>query len=137
MKTLATVLTLALGMFAFAGQPMAKQAPASIEGAKTVTAAEAKVLFDKGIKFVDVRKVADWDAGRIPGATHIELKKKLSPESLAAVVAKEREVVIYCNGEKCMRSSKACKKAVSWGFSKVHYFRTGFPSWQAAGYPVE
>ena len=128
MKILTCGLALFMGMLVCVAQPMAKESPATIEGAKTVSAAEAKALFDKGVKFIDVRKNSDWDAGRVPGAVHIELKKKLSEESLGKAVAKDQEVVIYCNGSGCMRSSKACRKAVSWGFSKVHYFRDGFPA---------
>ena len=115
----------------------AKVSPTEIAGATTVDAAAAKELFDRGVAFVDVRKDSDWDAGRIPGAHHIELKKVLSEETLAAAVGKDKEVVIYCNGEKCMRSSKACEKAVAWGYGKVYYFRDGFPAWEGAGFPVE
>ena len=78
-----------------------------------------------------------WDAGRVPGAYHLELKTKFSEASLADVVGKGDEVVIYCNGASCMRSSSACAEAVKWGFSKVYYFRDGLPAWDAAGYPVE
>ncbi|HED12318.1 MAG TPA: rhodanese-like domain-containing protein [Gammaproteobacteria bacterium] len=114
-----------------------KLSPTSINGATTVDAVKAKALFDKGVIFVDVRKDKDWNAGRIPDAVHIELKKVLSEKTLSKEVKKDQEVVIYCNGEKCMRSSKASAKAVSWGFSKVYYFRGGLPAWKAAGYPVE
>ena len=114
-----------------------KLSPTSINGATTVNAARAKALFDKGVIFVDVRKDKDWNAGRVPDAVHIELKKVLSEKTLSKEVKKDQEVVIYCNGEKCMRSSKASAKAVSWGFSKVYYFRGGLPAWKAAGYPVE
>jgi rhodanese-related sulfurtransferase len=39
-------------------------------------------------------------------------------------------------GPRCLRSSKACVKAVGWGFEKVYYLREGLPGWKAAGYPV-
>jgi rhodanese-related sulfurtransferase len=120
---------------AYAGD---KVSPTSIDGATTVSAAEAKALFDKGVLFLDVRSDKDWNAGRIPDAIHIELKKKLNEDSMAgAVKSKDQDVVIYCNGPKCMRSSKASAMAVGWGYSKVHYFRDGFPAWKSAGYPVE
>jgi len=115
----------------------ASVSPQTIDGAKTADAAMAKVLFDKEVLFVDVRKSKDWDAGRIPGAVHLDVKSKLSEEALAKEVDKNAAVVIYCNGEKCKRSSKASAMAVSWGFKDVYYFRGGFPAWQAAGYPVE
>jgi len=114
-----------------------KTSPMKVEGATTVDAVKAKALFDKGVIFVDTRKNKDWEAGRIPDAIHIELKKKFNETSLSAEVKKTEEVVFYCNGESCMRSSKATAKAVSWGFTKVYYFRDGFPAWKAASYPAE
>lgn len=137
MKLFTSIMTLFLGLFMFAAQPMAQESPVVVDGAKTVSTTEAKALFDKGVKFVDVRKNSDWDAGRIPGAAHIESKKKLTMASLTDAVAKDVEVVFYCNGALCMRSSKASIKAVSWGYSKVYYYRDGFPAWEDAGLPVE
>jgi rhodanese-related sulfurtransferase len=111
--------------------------PEIVPGATTIDTAKAKALFDKGVVFVDVRSDADWEAGRIPGAVHLEWDRVLTEASLAKIVQKDREVVIYCNGVKCPRSSKAAAAAVTWGFTKVSYYRLGFPDWKAAGEPVE
>jgi rhodanese-related sulfurtransferase len=124
--------------FALTGVANAKKvSPEAVDGATSVSAAEAKALFDKGVLFVDVRSDKDWGAGRIPDAEHIELKKVYNEDSLGKVAKKGEEVVIYCNGPSCLRSSKACVQAVGWGYSKVYYFREGYPAWKAAGYPVE
>lgn len=128
-------------LFSFASITLAhagdKVSPTSVAGTTSVNAAESKALFDKGVLFLDVRSDKDWSAGRIPDAIHIELKKKFNEESMGKEVKKDQEVVIYCNGESCLRSSKASAQAVGWGYSKVYYFRDGFPAWKAAGYPVE
>lgn len=139
MKNVSLALALLLGMFASASQPMAqeKESPLTIEGAKTVTPADAKALFDKGVKFIDLRTDAAYEAGRIPGSVHIEFKTKFSEEALATNAKKDQEVVFYCSGPTCWRAPEASQKAVSWGYSKVNFFREGFPGWQAAGYPVE
>ena len=115
----------------------AYEAPATIAGTTTVTPDEAKALHDRGVVFVDVRGDADWDAGRIPGAHHLALKDEFTEANLAKIGGKDAELVIYCNGMKCELSNEACTKAVAWGFTKIYYFRTGFPGWQNAGYPVE
>lgn len=114
-----------------------KVSPTEVKGTQSVDAQKAKSLFDRGVLFVDVRNSKDWDAGRIPGAEHIDLNGKLSEETLTKVAKKDQELVMYCNGPKCMRSSEASEKAVAWGYSKVYYFRDGFPAWQGAGFPVE
>ena len=119
------------------GMAQAEVSPVKVAGATTVSTEEAKKLFDAGVTFVDVRKDSDWEAGRIPGAYHIEMKNVFSETELGNVVSKDQEVVIYCNGESCMRSSQASEKAVSWGFAKVYYYRDGFPAWDADGNPVE
>jgi len=137
MKYVFRVLTMVLSIFLTSNVYADEVSPTDIPGAKTVNTAEAKALFDEGVYFVDVRKNSDWEAGRIPDAIHIELKKVYSDESLSAEVEKDAKVVIYCNGEKCLRSAEAVTKAVEWGFSNVFYYRDGFPAWKAAGNPVE
>ena len=111
--------------------------PLSVAGATTVDTAAAKKLFDEEAAFVDLRKQAGWDAGRIPGAIFLPFKKAFSQEALEAEVGKDEPVVFYCAGVRCPRSSKACEKALAWGYTKVHYYREGFPAWKKAGYPVE
>jgi rhodanese-related sulfurtransferase/Flp pilus assembly protein TadD len=130
---------LRLGL-AKAGVPAAAdhsvESPREVAGATTVDAIEAKALFDRGVSFVDVRTLVRWDLGHPPGAVLLDLKTDFNEPNLSAVVGKDQEVVIYCQGHKCLRASRACAKAVSWGFTKVYYLRDGFPGWRAAGYPV-
>lgn len=56
---------------------------------------------------------------------------------LSEIVAKDEEVVIYACGPGCGTTTRAVASAVSMGFKKVYFFREGFPSWKAAGYPIE
>lgn len=111
--------------------------PVSVEGAVTVTPEEAMALYDEEVTFVDVRKPSDFDAGRVPGAIHLDVKSALSEASLAEVAGKDDPVLFYCNGHACMRSSQACSMAVGWGYTKVYYLRDGYPAWESAGFPVE
>jgi len=139
MKNIILSLVTGLSLVGMVGvaQAAGKVSPTTVDGAKTVNAAEAKALFDKGTVFVDTRKSKDWDAGRIPDALHLDVKKVFSEATLGKEVKKSDAVVMYCNGESCLRSSKASKMAVGWGFTNVYYFRDGFPAWKAANYPVE
>ena len=132
-----SVFLLSFGVLFSANVAGAADSPLTVDGATTVDTAKAKALFDDGVIFVDVRSDSDFEAGRIPEAEHLESKKVLSESSLQEVVAKDEPVVIYCNGHSCMRSSKASGMAVSWGWTKVYYYRDGFPAWKSAGYPVE
>lgn len=116
----------------------AEQSAKTVRGAVTVDAVAAKNLFDEEVLFIDIRKNKDWEAGRIPGAEHLELKKVFSEESLAEIAeSKNEKMVFYCNGGSCLRSEKASALAVKWGYKKVYYFRDGYPAWQAHNYPTE
>ena len=136
MTRLFTYFALAVTL-AFSAPALAADSPTEVPGATTVDTAKAKELFDKEALFLDVRKDSDWDAGRIPGAEHLELKKVFTADSLGGLIKKDEPVVIYCNGHSCLRSSAASASAVGWGFSKVYYYRDGFPAWKGAGLPVE
>lgn len=121
----------------FLQNAVAEEAPATAPGAKTVNAAEAKALYDKKAVFVDARNNSDWEAGRIAGAVHLELKNNLTKENLAKYAKPGDAVVFYCNGVKCMVSANAIAKVKPWGYTNLYYFREGFPAWKAANYPVE
>jgi rhodanese-related sulfurtransferase len=140
MRRLILSLTAALALLpasaVLAQSELVENTVESVAGATTVDSAAAKQLFDQGAIFVDLRKSNAWDAGRVPGAKHIDMPQ-FSQETLEKAAKKTDPVVFYCSGVKCPRSSAACEKALSWGYSKVYYYREGFPGWQKAGHPVE
>ena len=77
---------------------LAQESPKKVAGTTTIDAAKAKVLFDRGAKFIDVRSSMVWDAGRVPGASHLEWGTDFNESSLLRVATKSDEVVIYCSG---------------------------------------
>lgn len=118
--------------------------PEKVAGAETINSQKAKQLFDKGAFFIDVRKDSDFEAGRIPGALHLEYsdvdpnKRLLSSKTLEEnKVSKDSDIVFYCNGIHCARSSIAAKLSLEWGYKKVYYYRLGFPDWRLNGFPFE
>lgn len=112
-------------------------APEQVEGAVTVSTLRAKALMNQGVTFIDVRRAVDYQSSHIQWAIHLDLKLDLTQDALLAVVKKNQPVVFYCNGDMCQRSAIASEKAVAWGWTKVFYYRGGFPDWQKAGLPVE
>ena len=113
------------------------RSPEHVDGAETIVAARARELFDQGVKFIDVRNSRLYARRHIPGAHHLDLKHVYNEQTLAAVAGKDEPIVVYCSGVKCSRSYRASEKAVSWGYSKVYYFRGGIVDWREAGYPIE
>jgi len=129
------VLCLIASFTVFAGKGPSAE---SVEGAKTITAQEAKVLWQNGATFIDTRKDSDWEAGRVPGALHINVKKtEFNKYNILNHIGINDAVVSYCNAEKCHRAASGAKKLVGFGFTQVYYYRQGFPSWKNAGYPYE
>jgi len=63
MKTLATLTAISI---LAANVVVAEVSPASVDGATTVSVEAAADLFGAGVTFVDVRKPADIELGRIP-----------------------------------------------------------------------
>lgn len=122
--------------------------PTSVNGAITVDAAKAHEQWQQRAWFIDPRKPAQYESGRIPGAISIEYDpdpkqssglsdQLLTEATLSAEVPKGEPVVFYCNAKGCDRSSWAAALAVEWGWKKVYYFREGIPAWTKAGYAVE
>ncbi len=117
------------------------RSPTEVEGTTTVDEAAAKALFDRGVPFVDVRRASIYYDGHIPGAVNLHWVGKFTETALDKITTKDQEDVIYAwhyrDGPWYERSSETCKKAGSWGFKKVCYFRAGYPGWKSAGYPSE
>ncbi len=98
MKQHRLVVSVAVLALSLASVANAQESPLSVEGATTIQAAKAKTLFDRGVPFVDVRNDDTFEAGHIPGATHLNLFTAFNEANLLKVAAKDQEVVIHCAG---------------------------------------
>lgn len=119
----------------FADKPVA---PESIPGASRVTAEELVELIAStpDVVIIDARRHEEFAKGHIEGAI-VMLDTDMTQEKLASKVkSKETPVVFYCNGERCARSTNATRKAVSWGYRRVHWFRGGWQEWHNKGLPI-
>ncbi len=87
-----------LVLLVFGAGALAQQSPKEVAGATTIDAAKAKMLFDRGAKFVDVRPHDLWRAGRIPGAKLLDWSTDFNEPNLVRAAGKSDEVVIYCQG---------------------------------------
>lgn len=112
------------------------RSPEQVKGAITTSLLEAKKLFDQGVVFIDVRNPRYYEKAHIPDAYHMDFKNDFYESKLDGVAKKDQAIVIYCSGVKCSRSYRASAKALSWGFTKVYYFRGGIAEWKKAGYKI-
>jgi rhodanese-related sulfurtransferase len=74
-----------------------------------ITAERAAELMGSGACVVDVRRPYEWDAGRIPSASHIEMNDLADG---AESVPRDRPVVFYCrSGSRSALAAAAFRQA--------------------------
>lgn len=83
---------------------------------------------------LDVRSKAEFEKGRIPGATNIDINSVRFLESVGGL---DKSKVYLVNCAVGMRSARACKKMESLGFTNLFDLAPGFDGWKKAGKPVE
>jgi rhodanese-related sulfurtransferase len=141
------VASIALGL-ALAVPALAGETPDSLAGTKVINAEEAKKLHDAGVPMIDSRVAAEYAEKTIKGAISVPYKEK--SEKVATFDAtqdhfdlsklpadKSAPLVVFCNGPECWKSYKASVAAVKAGYSKVYWFRGGFPEWSSKGLPTQ
>lgn len=138
-----TLLLLTLSTSCWAGET-----PKSLNGVKVVTASEVKKMLESGVLVVDTRVAVEYAEKSIKGAKNIPYKE-LSGKDVAFDAGKDNfdlsklpsdksaQIVFFCNAGDCWKSYKASVVALKAGYTKIHWFRGGFPEWVSAGFPVQ
>ena len=122
---------------ALMSQPARSDNPVAA-GATAVNANEAKALFDRGARFVDVRLPEVREAaGHIPRSLALGAKFDVDATPLLRFAGRRDEVVFYCSNADCVNDYYAGEKARELGYSRVYQLRGGFDGWRASGLPVE
>jgi rhodanese-related sulfurtransferase len=100
--------------------------------APEVTPAEAQEkIASGGAQLIDVREGYEWDAGRIPGARHIELER-LAAQS--ETIDKDRPVIFQCRlGARSAMATQAFRAAGYDAWSMAG----GIQRWAEEGLPME
>ncbi|HKG91406.1 MAG TPA: rhodanese-like domain-containing protein [Gemmatimonadaceae bacterium] len=88
---------------------------------------------DAGTVYLDVREPKEWDQGRLPGAVLLPLGRVA--EEVAAVVPRDRRVVIYC--ARGNRSALAADVMRELGYGDVASMAQGIRGWADAGGEIE
>lgn len=98
-----------------------------------MTGAELRERLERGddLQLVDVRADHEWEAGRISGATHIELNEIADR---AEELDRDRPVVLYCRGG--TRSEMARDALRDAGFD-AHKLTGGIVDWAGEDAPLE
>ena len=90
----------------------------------------AKRLLRTDAVFIDARLSRDYEAGHLDKATSIPVNSddefRLEAMSL---VAKDAQVVVYCQSSRCKFAEKMAIKLIGDGFSEVSIFKGGWNQW--------
>jgi rhodanese-related sulfurtransferase/DNA-binding HxlR family transcriptional regulator len=101
---------------------------------ESVTIAELEErLARDAVVLLDVRPVAEYEAGHLPGALSAPLPLL---ESIAPTLPRRREIVAYCRGPYCVYADDAVRLLRTRGL-RARRLDVGFPEWRRAGLPVE
>lgn len=82
---------------------------------------------------VDLRPIADFDKGHIPGAKSVQMSQ-FDPENKRLAAAKALPVVLVCKSGQT--SGGAAKRLRSAGFERVYVLDGGIQAWQQADLPL-
>lgn len=113
-------------------------APENIQNVTIVSAEETieMILANPDLVVIDSRKKTEYQKGHIEGAINI-LNTKLKQADLENISPdKSKEILFYCNGTRCLRSTDSIKKAKNWGYTKLIWFRGGWKEWTEKRLPV-
>ena len=94
----------------------------------------ADVIRDPDVQRLDVRTVAEYSEGHIPGSVNVNVLDESFAAVADSVLQPSRPVALYCRSGK--RSKKAARILSEKGF-KVYELSTGFNGWVEAGQTVE
>jgi rhodanese-related sulfurtransferase/DNA-binding transcriptional ArsR family regulator len=83
------------------------------------------------ILIVDVRPVAEYEAGHLPGAISVPPDRLVLLDDLPA----DREIVAYCRGPYCVYADDAVRRLQRNG-RRAMRLEDGMPEWRLAGGPV-
>ena len=103
-------------------------------GFKGLRPAELTVLVNReNALVVDLRAIADFDKGHIPGSKNVQMSQ-FDPENKKLAPAKALPVVLVCKDGQA--SSGAAKRLRAAGFEQVFVLDGGIAGWQQADMPL-
>jgi rhodanese-related sulfurtransferase len=94
----------------------------------------AALIADPEVQRLDVRTVAEYSEGHIPGSINVNVLDDAFAEVADSVLQKDKPVALYCRSGK--RSKKAASILSKKGYT-IYDLDKGFISWQGAGKEVE
>ncbi len=122
------VCSFSLGLWACKGQPKEKFPNLSVDQFETL-------IVDPNVQLVDVRTVAEYSEGHIPGSLNINVQSDTFAADVDELLDKDRPVAVYCRSGR--RSRNAAKLLMEKGFQKVYNLDKGILAWKELDKAIE
>jgi rhodanese-related sulfurtransferase len=112
--------------------------PPQLEGSTKVNAEQVIELIENksDLVIIDSRMTPDRMHGGIENSVSLQDIDTTCPALTRHLATQSTPVVFYCNGEKCSRSARAVKIAISCGYNNIYWFRNGIEEWVAESLPL-
>lgn len=99
-----------------------------------ITWEEAESIVEAGeAVLVDSRTSVAYQAGRIPGAVSLSVKK--IDDEISGFIKRyslDTILIVYCADPTCGTSKRAAKALIEYGYENVFYMAGGYAEWQIA-----
>jgi rhodanese-related sulfurtransferase len=131
-------MTVCLLFAPFVGAEQGSLAPEFIHDVPILTAEEVvgRILANPDLVVIDSRKSAEFKKGHIEGALNVVNTELLEAKLLEIAPDKTIELLFYCDGVRCLRSSDSITKARAWGYENLYWFRGGWEEWTGKMLPI-
>lgn len=108
-------------------------------GIRMITTREAEDLWAAGEAVVfDARPERAFREGHVPGARSLPaVESGGKPPAEVLELARERTLVVYCEGGDCQSSLALAKRLHDEGFRDIRVMTGGWEEWKKAGLPEE
>lgn len=140
MKAAYSLVIMVFSLVLFSSNAMAEKplAPEKLPGTIRVDAEAVVDLMvnTPNLIIIDTRRDIEFNKGHIQGSISM-LNTTMTVEKLTKHVPdKSTPILLYCNGERCLRSSRAATFALDAGYKLVYWFRGGWNEWIHKGMPI-
>src|SRR5687768_165097 len=101
-----------------------------------------QILAESRAVLLDARPRLEYAISHIPGALNVAPRPGLPPHLYVSDVAevarlvddaRDRPLVLYCNGPSCGKSRRLAAELLAAGFTHVRRYQLGAPGWRAFG----
>ncbi len=108
---------------------------------REIGSAEADEAFKAGVPFLDARRSAEYELGRVKGAWSLPIWESTLEERLVEFEAQvnqppEAALVLYCSGGTCEDSHLLASRLFKMGYRNLLIYTDGYPDWVAQARPI-